>query len=1425
VDQFGDGWTGNVNFSYWGQIRSDDTNVIMESLDCNCAKMMGCIHPMDLNIDQLFHFTVTAEDANGNEYIPDFAWEIHWTAQIVEDGVFKEKYYGGLSTSMTFEYSRILETYELVFGDKLWEAPQECSSDCHDMTAGPADYLSDVVYVDGVSTGTTMTEGAVANDYYKTSWFITEVGDNVNLVTYGNPWCNATADATTCKMCLPDGDYIYRATGACDPDGDIVEWDFCGVTGNTQDQLNFQIISGKCYPGTFGGACGVSTRFPTRSPTHAPSTLPTVSPTGAPTNAPTSNPTTAPTFAPSSVPTSAPTRAPSSAPTSTPTSAPSRVPTSSPTFAPTAAPTFVPSSSPTRSPTLAPSGGPTPAPTTAPTAAPSTAPTRAPTNAPTFAPTGKPSVAPTPKPSVAPTPNPSSTPTLAPTPYGPPVITGGLGCSDNCTHHEIAVDETCLYVTLLDQFGDGWAEGSYFRHWMSVNNKDSNEVTFTLDCNCTKRVGCVRTADIPVDQQFHFAFENSLDANPEFFWEIFWTVQIVENGVWGNKYYGGYDTAMTFNYSVAHNNYSEPFLDKSWVFPEKCNTELVYNNNLTQQYIDGLYGSSADRKYSLGSGEYAGYLDASWYITDTAGHDVLYGYSLTACEAYGSKSSYTTCLADGEYIFRSTGACDPHAHNYTWKFCGMTGGAQEQLQFNVIKGQCSRVIAGSVQDYCDDKLIVPPAITGGLGCTTNCSANKKEVGRNDTCLYVTLMDQFGDGWAADSFFQYWVSSNGVPSNIISYNLDCNCSKMVGCFDSVEMSIDHQYHVSFNTGGNVPEYFWEVLWTVQVVENGVWKEKHYGGFDTSITFNYSVVTETYSDAILSKALVYPPPCESSMLASTAITVTDVYLNDIYGTSLANATYTSYPGDSRAYMEMQWFVTDAATKTDLYAYNLPFCDDIDVKVGNGACIPDGNYVFRATGACDTVYDNSTWAFCNRTGHAQEEFYFSIVDGDCLVGYYADVADVCMDILRVDDPVADDVLRMTRPVVGVNETGLLITIYDQFGDGWRSDVALSYHITILSGTHDSNVASAGLYSNGSMMSGMLHPNMIAFDQKLYLSLAAFTAGGMVLPAPEYYWEIHWTVQVYHNGEMGATYYGGYDTSMVFDYAFATEEYALSEWNNLWTYPEGCGEMCLALADNMAQTSVEYFEPFTSSGMLAHSDVASHSMMQSSDFLETGWYITDITNMTLLYAYGKPYCDAVYDAAGGVATTCKTCSADGEYIFRVTGANDPDAPMITWDFCNVSGDVQDEVRFTVTSGVCAVVSRSRRALGEIASADHLLESADRSAEMSVPEHAKSASAMVDSVHVPTGKTPAAAPSSSSKRLRPSALELIADKEIVSSDESNRRLSSTSAAVVGPYSSRISTLTVGALALAGVVLVVAAVVFGRARRANEMVGGNNLPL
>ena len=88
------------------------------------------------------------------------------------------------------------------------------------------------------------------------------------------------AEGSFCGACLADGEYIFRSTGACDPFGESITWEFCGVSGNAQDEFHFWMEDGICYPGVFGGACDILSSHPTSAPSTYHSSEPSsMSPT------------------------------------------------------------------------------------------------------------------------------------------------------------------------------------------------------------------------------------------------------------------------------------------------------------------------------------------------------------------------------------------------------------------------------------------------------------------------------------------------------------------------------------------------------------------------------------------------------------------------------------------------------------------------------------------------------------------------------------------------------------------------------------------------------------------------------------------------------------------------------------------------------------------------------------------------------------------------------------------------------------------------------------------------------------------------------------------------------------------------------------------------------------------------------------------
>ena len=314
-DSFGDGWQNGSMFYYWAEIQDRETNVVSDSVDCDCPMMAGCIHPSELNIDQLFHMTVVATDAEGVVYVPEYAWEVQWTVQVVEGGVWKEKYYGGYNSSFAFAYDRLSESYSLSSWSNLWVFPEFCN-DCMESSRNGgqpfsySDFLDDVVHEVGEPS---VSSYGITNvsDYMATAWYITDASKMV-LHAYSEPFCGEGDGSpgtlpgvgvdSLCGACLADGEYIFRSTGAGDPFGANVSWEFCGMSGDSQDEFHFWMDGGVCYPGEMGGACGSLSSRPTSVPSSEPSVSPSGEPTGVPSGRPSGEPSGTPSGEPSAHP-------------------------------------------------------------------------------------------------------------------------------------------------------------------------------------------------------------------------------------------------------------------------------------------------------------------------------------------------------------------------------------------------------------------------------------------------------------------------------------------------------------------------------------------------------------------------------------------------------------------------------------------------------------------------------------------------------------------------------------------------------------------------------------------------------------------------------------------------------------------------------------------------------------------------------------------------------------------------------------------------------------------------------------------------------------------------------------------------------------------------------------------------------------------
>ena len=273
-----------------------------------------------------------------------------------------------------------------------------------------------------------------------------------------------------------------------------------------------------------------------------------------------------------------------------------------------------------------------------------TLPSAEPSNSPTAFPT---------QPSHTPTTHPSHTPSVSPTALGTVVLNNELTCSNECTVSPDALnfgaDDTCLFVTLMDQFGDGWGDGTNFSYWSEIRDDSSNVVSMSLDCGCPRMSGCIRPSELNVAQVLHMTAvsvdESSGEVRvPEFFWEVYWTVQVVERGEWKNKYYGGYNTSLSFEYSpslqtfeaVSLENVWKPEVDMSCDMSSITDSASFWASRLFDVGSSGRPYSYANETSSYEEGGGGGYHESVWVVTDSTVSDGL---------CFGKQAGCSVCTA------------------------------------------------------------------------------------------------------------------------------------------------------------------------------------------------------------------------------------------------------------------------------------------------------------------------------------------------------------------------------------------------------------------------------------------------------------------------------------------------------------------------------------------------------------------------------------------------------------------------------------------------------------------------------------------------------------------------------------------------------------------------------------------------------------
>jgi hypothetical protein len=228
-----------------------------------------------------------------------------------------------------------------------------------------------------------------------------------------------------------------------------------------------------------------------------------------------------------------------------------------------------------------------------------------------------------------------------------------------------------------------------------------------------------------------------------------------------------------------------------------------------------------------------------------------------------TKNNCPNSLQDGNYIFRSSSEED-------WSFCGVSGTGFHEFYFQIRNCECFAGISGgrvcasaspsSVVEPIFKSSSVQPA-TIAHPDNLPCSADDCSISSH-TCLLITLSDQFGDGWTSgdgsteNAWFGYSVTSSNdvVPTSAITYHsLSCSCPRKIVCISPSSSPLPSgDQLINLAIYSKKPEdgeeatpvaFSWEIMYLVQVIQNGRLINSYHGGYRTQMEFRYNHSSDT------------------------------------------------------------------------------------------------------------------------------------------------------------------------------------------------------------------------------------------------------------------------------------------------------------------------------------------------------------------------------------------------------------------------------------------------------------------------------------------------------------------------------------------------------------------------------------------------------
>lgn len=285
---------------------------------------------------------------------------------------------------------------------------------------------------------------------------------------------------------------------------------------------------------------------------------------------------------------------------------------------------------------------------------------------------------------------------------------------------------------------------------------------------------------------------------------------------------------------------------------------------------------------------------------------------------------------------------------------------------------------------------------------------------NGTCLLITTLDQFGDGWGIQSNLNYWMEVGHVNGRTFKMNLtSCNTTIIQGCLPG-NFDVDHLAYLTFSTIDSrtgleiVPQYFWEILWRVQIYHQFQEVTEYYGGYSTSMVFRFDSIRQKYSLLYSNNLWVFPETAGKSIdscadiqagLFSCECRTKPANCKRFQVMATGNVNNDAFYINDEIYQSVGWYISnrDATSYFNLVDYGIPWSSTIVTPVTCSVCLPDGRYTFRTTGSyyyyLHAEYANTLWwSFCGQTGSVQTHMEFTISDGICVVEKILYLSQIC-------------------------------------------------------------------------------------------------------------------------------------------------------------------------------------------------------------------------------------------------------------------------------------------------------------------------------------------------------------------------------------------------------------------------------------------------